>query len=525
MLNANSLAAANGVGVKNVQFQQSAEVLERVNLIIATYDPLITGIADDQPVLVTSPEDTGDKFGFGFMAHRLAIASDKGARGVPTYIIPQAEAGGAVVSAGSVDFSVTTVVSGTYYLYTAGDLVAVAIPALTLAVATTADDIAILVAAAISADNNLPVTAVVNGVTTSQVDITAKSKGPWGDDISITENLGFGQELPGGVSTVIVAMAAGAGIPDIQDALETGLGTGDAANTLGVTGMVHGYGQDSSTLDKVSAYVGEGNDFVGLYAKTVARPFRSLVGDVAAGSGGLTAARALADSRRSDRANGVIPAPGSQSHPAEIAALMMGIMERINGNLAEQTYIDEVMDGVWPGSKADQWTADFDNRDLAVKGGVGTTLQKGDDLTAQNVISFYRPASVPVASNGYRSMRNISILQNVLSAIKLNFEQERWKGITIVADVNKVGNTTSKAKARDTGSVLNDLVALANAFQDRAWIFDASFTIDQLKLSGSVTIRAGGAGFDNILRIVLSGEGGILDTTVEFDASLAVFLN
>ncbi len=40
-------------------------------------------------------EDAGDKFGFGFMAHRLAIKAFKGAPGAEIYIQPQAEAGGA----------------------------------------------------------------------------------------------------------------------------------------------------------------------------------------------------------------------------------------------------------------------------------------------------------------------------------------------------------------------------------------------------------------------------------------------
>lgn len=525
-LDSNSLANAVGASVRNTQFQPAAEVLQRRIAIVATYDPAITTIVDEVPIQVLSAEDAGDKLGFGFMANRLARESFKGSQGIPTYIIPQAEAGGAVVADGSTDFTVTTVVAGTIYLYLAGDRIPVAIPAEISAVATTADDIATLIVAAIAAANaDLPVTSAVDGVTSSQVNYTAKSKGPWGNDISIAFNLGVNEELPGGVSVVTVDMASGAGVPDMADALNNGLGTGDTANELGITDLVHGYGQDSGTLDAISTYVGEGNTFTGLYAKTVARPFRALTGDNAVGSSALTALIVITDARKTDRANGVIAVPGSQSHPSEIAAQAIGHMARINNNLAEQSYTDTALSGVWPGDNADQWTSDYDSRDLAVKSGVSPTTIKNGAVVMQNVVSFYRPDSVPVASNGYRSMRNISITQNVLNAVRLNFEQAKWQGISVVSDVNKVGNATSKAKARDPSSVIDDLTALALDFESRAWIFSADFTIDALRDAGSVTIRAGGTGFDSLLKLIYSGEGGILDNVVEFDTSIAAALS
>ena len=525
-LDANSLANAVGAAVRNTQFQSQAEVLQRRIGIVATYDPAILTVIDEVPVLVLSAEDVGAKFGFGFMAYRLAREAFRGSQNIPTYIIPQSEAGGAVVADGSTDFTVTTVVAGTIYLYIAGDRIAVDIPAEIATVATTADDIATLIVAAIAAgDPGLPVTTAVDGVTTSQVNYTGKSKGPYGNDITIEFNLGAGEELPGGVSVVTVAMASGVGVPIMADALDNGLGTGDIANELGITDFTHGYGQDATTLSAISAYVGEGNTFTGLYAKTVARPFRALTGDTEAGSGALTALIAVTDARKTDRANGILAVPGSASHPSEIAAQAIGHLARINNQLAEQSYTDTILAGVWPGPQADQWTADYDDRDLAVKSGISPSHIKNGAVVLQNMVTFYRPDSVPVSSNGYRSMRNISITQNVLNAVRLNFEQEKWQGISIVSDVNRVGNATSKTKARDTSSVLDDLVALALSFEDRAWIFSSSFTIDALQDAGSVTIRAGGTGFDSLLKLIYSGEGGILDNIVEFDTSIAAALS
>ena len=515
-LNISSQAAAVGSSVENVQFAVEAQNIPRKILIIATYDPLKTAVVDEVPAQVLSPEDVGDKFGFGFMAHRLAVQAFKGSNGIETFIQPQSEAGGAVVAEGEIDFTGSTgVLAGTMDLYIAG----LSIP-ITVTDAMTIEELADATVAAITADKDLPITAAKTAVT-FEVVTTAKSKGPWGNDISIKFNLGVGQTLPVGVVAAITNMASGTGLPIIADALD-GLGTGDDANEDFFTDVVHGYGQDTTTLNSISTYVGEGNDFVGLYSKTVSRPFRVLTGDVIADSAGLIALQAIADARKLDRANGVISVPGSPSHPSEIAALAIGNMARINQDRAAQHYVDVLLSGIWPGAKADRWTSEYDNRDIAVKGGISPTRVKSSSVFMQNVMTFYRPDSVPVSSNGYRSMRNISILQNILDNIRTNFERAKWQGISIVNSVANVGNTLDREKARDVGAVIDDLIALAKDFESKAWIYEAAFTIGKLKEGGAVTVRSGGIGFNNILSVILSGEGGILDTVTKFDTSIAV---
>lgn len=519
-LNATSLAAAVGAGVRNVQFQSEAQNLPRRILIAATYDPAKTAVVPLVPVHVLSPEDAGAQFGFGSMAHRLALQAFLGGQGTPVYVLPQAEAGGAVVATGAIDFTTSdAVVAGTIYVYIAG----IAVPVVAAALATPTA-LALALVAAITANKLLPVTAAVDGVIPGKVNITAKNKGPWGNAISLEVNLGVGQALPSGVVCTITDMADGAGIPVMATALAA-LGTGDDANEAYFTDFVHGYGQDTTTLDAISTYVGAGNDFTGLYSKTVGRPFRSLSGDVATGSAGLAALIVISDARKLDRANGVISVPGSASHPAEIAAQTIGHMARINLDRVAQHYLGVPLIDIHVGAKADRWNADYDSRDTAVKSGISPVRIQNGVVTLQNVVTFYRPDSVPVASNGYRSMRNIAIIQNLLFNIRLNFEQEKWQGISIVADVTKVSNTTDRQKARDTSAVIDDLVALAKSFEQHAWIYESAFTINRLKMAGAVSIRPGGLGFDNVLSVIFSGEGSILDTVVEFDTSLAVLLN
>jgi phage tail sheath gpL-like len=518
-ITANSKAAANAAGVKNVVFKPSASVVPRKILIIGTGDPSTEAAnPTDTPVLVTSPEDVGSKTGFGYMLHRLAVQSDLGANGIETWIIQQPE-GVATQAAGELDFTGSTgIVAGTLHLYISGIYVPVTVTA-----AMTVEQLADAVVAAITANDNLPVSAVKVAVT-FEVTITAKSGGlDWGDKISLAFNIKDGDVFPTGVTAAITTMTGGAGAPDIQNALDS-LGTGDGANENFFTDVVHGYGPVAGTLDKISGYVGEGNGFTGLYDKVVHKPFRALTGDVVAQSAGLTAILAIANGRKEDRGNGVISVPGSKSHPSEIAAQTIGHLARINNNRAEQNYLDIVLIGIDPGVKSDRWTSEYTNRDTAVKAGVSATKIKSGAVVLQNVQTFYHPDSVPASSNGYASMRNISILQNILFNVALNFENEKWDGISIVADVTRVGNFESRKKARDTNSVRDDLVALARSFESNAWIFDSSFTIDSLRETGAIAIRAGGDGFDSTLKIVLSGEGNILNNTTEFDTSIAVFL-
>lgn len=510
-----SLAAVNGVGVQNEQFAVAASVIPQKNLIIGTYDEATyTAIVPNVPIRVFSPADVGAKTGFGFMLHRLAKAAFK-AGSVETWIIPQPEGGSDPDKAqGTLDFTASAAnLAGTIALYIAGERVPV-----TIAAGITDNAIGQAIADAINANEELPVTAINAG---GVVTVESKSGGTWGNQISLAFSLAYGEALPTGIAVTITPMAGGAGIGVIQDALDA-IGTGDGQNEKFFTNVIHGYGADTSTLDALSVYNGIGNDFIGNYKKEIARPFRSLFGDTTAGSGGLAAALAGADLRRNDRTNGCICVPGSQNHPQEIAAQMMGIMAVTNSIRAEEGYIDKILVDVWPGDVADRWTNDYDNRDQAVKGGVSTTLVKNGVVTAQNIITCYRPAEVQPESNGYRPMRNISIIQNMLNNYRLNFERPKWKGITIVQDTSQVSDSTDREKARDIDAVLDDLVALAEAFAGKAWLYNSSYTIGELQKGGLVTLRAGLTGFDIIFPVILSGEGGIFNSTITFDTSIAI---
>ena len=85
-------------------------------------------------------------------------------------------------------------------------------------------------------------------------------------------------------------------------------------------------------------------------------------------------------------------------------------------------------------------------------------------------------------------------------------------------DTANVSDATSREKARDRDAVIDDLVALADQFAAKAWIYDASYS----KKALSVSLRSGLTGFDIVFPAILSGEGGIFNSLITFDTSIAI---
>jgi len=523
-----SLAAGVAAGVTNVQFTPSAQVLARNLLVIGTGLPAsytANNIVVAVPQLITSPAQANALYGAGSMLARLIAAAFVGTNGaVPIYAFPETE--NSAIANGVITFTASSPAAGSLNIYIAGTRYTI-----TTETTDTPTTLSSKAQALINADPNSPVIAA--GTTT--LTLAAKSKGIWGNFISLAIASQPGDTLPSGIGgSVTTPMASGAGVPSaFATDLSNGLGSGSNQNLLPngqqVTDIVHGYMQDSTVMAALSTYNGVANGFTGNYDRIVGRPFRVLMGDTTTSSQPSTLL-ATATANMTDRTNGIVAVPGSLTHPAEIAAVAIGVMARINATRAEQNYVNEVLSGVDPGYAAKQagtrWTDDYSVRNTAVSGGISPTVAQGSVVKLQNVVTFYAAnTGVAATSNAYREMVNISKMQNMISATKLNFQSEKWQGYTIVGDVANVTNINSRQKARDTGSVVDDLVALAYAFAANAWIYTPDFTIDALKAGTAVQVRTGGDGFTIQLPAILSGVGNIIDATLNLDISLAVLSN
>ena len=532
-LGASNLAYAVGASAANTQFQANASVLPR---IVAVFAPVAAatitanGITVNKPVLITNPSVGIANYGGGGPMARLISQVFAGSNGsVRVWAIPETEGSAAATNASAVTITASTPAVGTVALYING---------IQYTAATTATSTATTIASAlntlINADANCPVTS---SPTAGVLALTAKVKGPYGNFITLGSCSQPGDQLPVGVTVTLLALTGGTVTSTVATDLVAALGTGSQANILPdgtqVTDIVHGWGQDQTSLAAFSTYNGVGNTVGGLYDDMVGRPIRVLTGDVlATGAAALTAVLAIGTTNITDRTNGLIAVPGSLTHPNEIAAVAIGVMAATNNKRAEQNYVGLILPGVDPGYACalagNCWTDQYyTGRDTAVQGGISPTVRQGSSVLLQNVVTFYHPASVPVTSNIYREMVNISKLQNILASIKSNFSGPKWLGYTIVSDAKNVTASASRPNVRDLDSIKDDYIALAKSWAANAWTYSPDFTIKAINNPANLAIqlRTGGDGWTANIPVILSGVGNVAATSLLADISLAVLLN
>jgi phage tail sheath gpL-like len=521
-LNPSSLAAAVSVGTENVRSIDAVSVLPRKILLYGQADPSFEGDKYEIGKLynVISADDVGNRFGFGYEIHRLAKWSFKRSQNVETWVVID-EPGGTPVSAeGLIQVTANGVLAGTLHMYVSGEYVPVKV---------NDDDDATTIEAAIVAtineDKTLFLTASSSSPVADAANLISKNEGVYGNFVKVTFNEGFGQEFPIGLSVVVTQPTGGTGGLIVSDSgLFDLLGLNDEQNLNYFTELVLSTPLSTTNLDRVSVWNGEGNDRVGNYSEVVQRPLTCLFGDVEAGSVGLENLISFGNLRKQDRTNGVVAVPGSPNHPQEIAALATGIAARISNFNPAQTFIGEILTEVWPGAPEDRWVSSYSSRDRAVKAGISPTLFEDGFVKLQNLMTFYHPDSVKPESNGYRSKRSIAVMQNISNSVRQTFKQEKWQGISIVADTSRVTNLIARQKVRDVRAVEDQIVALAFAWAGESWIADASFTLDRVRSEKLVQVRPGGTGFDLLIPVVLSGETWIINSLIQFDTALTVFV-
>lgn len=510
----NSIAAGVSTRIDQATFAPAVTRLERKPLIIGTFDESKTGITANTKYTIVSPDQAGSLFGFGFELHRMVRAFMRIWGNSAITVIPVAQT--SVQATIEVSITGTATENGTLPLYIAGESVPV-----TVVKDDDGSAVVINAAAEITGTKELPVTGAPDGVTTTQLNLTSKSEGVWGNYITVETALGLNEEIPAGLTVSITLNDDGVGTPDISDALDA-LGTGANQNEDWYTLLCHSCLLDTTSLDLISAYNGNADDQTGNHDGEVGRFFQAVTADVTAGTAGLTALQAITDNRKSDMTNAVVWRPGSFSHPIEIACVAGALRERKAIATPEQNYVDDSMPGILPGLDTDDYNGNA-NLDIAVKSGISTTKKVGSNTTMQDFVTMYRPDSVPVESNIWRSMRHQAVSQNIVNGNDTRFNLEKWKNVTIVADTAKVTDLTAKQKARDVLAVVGELVNLARSYMSLGFLYDDKFTIDLITgdPASYVQIRDGGKGFDYVMPVVYSGEGGIVTGVIQADANTA----
>ena len=127
-----------------------------------------------------------------------------------TWAIAVDDASGGVAATGKLALSGTVTAAGTLNLYIAGQPVKVAV-----SLGQNLSTLATAIAAAITAQTDLPSTAAVNGVTDTEIDLTAVHKGLLGNDLDLRLNYYTGETLPQGLTVTITGFSGGTTNPDL----------------------------------------------------------------------------------------------------------------------------------------------------------------------------------------------------------------------------------------------------------------------------------------------------------------------
>lgn len=164
------------------------------------------------PVQLTSTDQAKTLFGKGSQLAHMAEAAFRVNRNstLDIWAIPQVDNGAGVAATGAITFGGDPTESGTLNLYIGGRRVQIAVSA-----SDTPANAAAALVTAITALPDLAVTAVVDGVDTAKVNLTAKNKGVNGNKLDIRTNYYADESTPAGLTVTITAMSTGSGNPDI----------------------------------------------------------------------------------------------------------------------------------------------------------------------------------------------------------------------------------------------------------------------------------------------------------------------
>ncbi|HAG2521318.1 TPA: phage tail protein [Salmonella enterica] len=187
---------------------------EQTLLIIAPMLP--TGSATPlNAVGVFSDDEAGVLFGYGSLAHLMAKAAIDANAYLQLQVIGLEDDAAGVAATGTLTLTGPATGSGTLSLWVGNTCIHVA-----ASTGDTADMLYQTLAAAVNAEQALPVTASVTSTgqaptTVTTLTLTARQKGAWGNDIVLQTAC-----TAPGVTTTLSAMTGGAVNPDIQPALD-----------------------------------------------------------------------------------------------------------------------------------------------------------------------------------------------------------------------------------------------------------------------------------------------------------------
>jgi phage tail sheath gpL-like len=338
---------------------------------------------------VSSADQVVALAGRGSMLHRQAKAWFRNNRATELWIGVLDDNGAGVVATGTITLTGPATAAGTIPLYIAGELVQLAV-----AKDATAATIGPLLAAAINANADLPVTAAAGGAGSEHiVTLTHRHKGAVGNDVDVRVNYQDGEALPAGIAVAVVAMASGATNPVLTTLIAA---LGDTWFHV----IAHPY-TDATSLAALEAELA--SRFSGL----------RMIDGVAFTSAVGTQAQlgVIGDSRNSPH-NAILAQPGKNplTPPCEYAAAVAAVVA-FNGNTdPARPFQTLAVAGVKAPARADLFT--LQERNLELYDGISTSrVGPSGEVQIERLVTTYQLNAAGSADTAYLDVNTMLTLQ------------------------------------------------------------------------------------------------------------------
>ncbi len=413
-------------------------------------------LAPGQFVEIVRPEQAIALFGLGSIGAEQVAAFRAANKTQPLFVTALADAAGAVKATGTVTFAGAISAALVLRFRIGGKQVRV-----TAAAAAAVADLATALKDAINADTTLPVTATsALGVVT----VTARHGGEVGNDIDVRVDTAA-QPLPSGLTAAVVAMAGGAGNPDITDAL-------DAIGNVWYTAVQHPW-SDATNMAAFATWLRD---------RYMAMAKRDCHGYVAR-RGTFADLGTFGELTNSP----FLTAAGLNKSPTSswvTSAALMGVCSFQLANDPARQLRSLVVPGVLAPDPVDQFI-DTEKELLLRKGVTSLDCLADGTVTISRVITTYKTSNLGIADRAWMDI----MVPATMSRIRYD-----WAGYVsllyprskLVDDENSAAFTGRSDSDEDPGNAVvtprrmkGSWAARCRLYGDRAWIEDIDRTVKE----------------------------------------------
>lgn len=375
-------------------------------------------VYDTTKFQITSASQAGNRYGFGSPIHlaaqQLLPVNGDGVGTIPVTVYPLEDDESGVAATGDITPVDDATEAGAYIIR----INEIDSEQFVIDTDDTVADITSKITDAINAVLDMPVTATDN---TTDVALEAKWAGESSNDI-VVEAI---TPESGAATITITQLTGGLVNPDVQPALDQ---VGDVWETMFLNCLNY---DDETALDAISTF-GEGR-----WGALTRKPMISFVGNTETT---VASAISVSDTRKTDRTNAQLVAPGSNELPLVVAARQLARIAPVANNNPPRDYGSQAATGLVPGTDGEQWT--YPQRDQAVKGGSSTVEVRDGVVYLSDVVTFFHPTGDPIPA--YRYVCDIVKLQNIIFNLNLIFATQEWDGAPLIPNDQPTINRDAK---------------------------------------------------------------------------------